>query len=393
MITSDENSFKLQRTSSLKERDVRHVRIDDVKYLYEIFEFKEEIGHGTFGIVVSAIEKQTNAQYAIKIVNKYSAGAAKLKETQREIKILKSVLHPNIILLEKVFESTKKIYMVFERCRETLFCKYNLFKPFTEKISRKIMRQLVGAVYYLHKHDIVHRDIKMENILLADNIDDPSDEYFIKLTDFGLSIIKSGYGIQSMLSDRVGTIIYMSPEILRSRTYSELCDVWAIGVILFMLLFGRYPFYAKNDEHLVQKICDTEPEYSVSQVNSDCIDLLKSTLLKDPVKRITALEILKHPWLVDNKMKSRKDETIIDYMKKWRSEMMLPGEESDWISAILDINVPEISTLHSPTNINGRVSQTSIGFLSQYSNLTSAVSSIAKPPSVFTLTKDQPKEK
>ncbi|KAG5883401.1 hypothetical protein JTB14_031290 [Gonioctena quinquepunctata] len=226
--------------------------------------------------------------------------------------------------------------MVFERCGDTLFKKYRLENPFTEKVSRKVIKQLVNAVYYLHKYDIVHRDIKMENILLAVNLEDPSDDFFIKLSDFGLSVVKSGTGIQGMLSDRCGTIIYMAPEILSCHTYSELCDVWSIGIILYMLIFGNYPFPARDQDSLVLNICSLDPDYP-KQVNIDCIDLMKSMLVKDPAKRITALEILKHPWLVDNKIKSRKDETIIDYMKKWKSEMTLPGEESDWFSAKIDL--------------------------------------------------------
>ncbi|KAJ8927150.1 hypothetical protein NQ314_020423 [Rhamnusium bicolor] len=126
-----------------------------------------------------------------------------------EIKILKSVDHPHIIHLERVYESPRKIYMVLERCLDNLFAIYKLRKPFTERISRKIIKQLVSAVHYLHKYDIVHRDIKMENILLTKNPDDLTDDFFIKLSDFGLSIVKTGPGIESMLKEYCGTVIYM----------------------------------------------------------------------------------------------------------------------------------------------------------------------------------------
>nr|CAI5841275.1 unnamed protein product [Callosobruchus analis] len=316
---------------ALKERDVRHVKIEDVSTLYDIYEFLEEIGHGSFGIVVSVVEKQTNENYAIKIVNKHATGCTQLSKIYREIKILKTVQHPNIVYLYKVFESTKKIYMVMERCRDNLKNVFEDEKPFSEKRTKKIIRQLTNAVYYLHKHAIVHRDIKMENILLARNPENPKDEYFIKLSDFGLSVIKTGSFIQGMMKDRCGTMVYMAPEILLERTYSELCDVWSIGVILYTLLCGKYPFYDKNEATLINLICTESPDYSPEELSPDAVDLLRCTLVKDPVQRSTTLEILKHPWLLEHKLKSRKDETIIDYMKKWKNEMLLPGLESDWM--------------------------------------------------------------
>lgn len=333
MFGTQKNSTINVKSKDVKQRDIKHIRIEDVSTLYGIYEFKETIGHGSYGTVLAVVEKSTGTNYAIKVVNKFSGGTKALGDMQRELNVLKTVNHPNIIILHKVYESYKKYYMIFERCGDNLF---NVFKkkyPFSEKIIKKIMKQLVGAVYYLHKNDIVHRDIKMENILLAKNPIDPNDEHFIKLVDFGLSIIKTGPGIKSMLTERCGTLIYMSPEILLQHNYSELCDVWSIGVILYVLLLGKFPFTAVKQEDVVNKILNYQPEIDRSIVCQEAEDLIKSILDKDPVTRITALEILKHPWLLDNKISSRKDETIIDYMKKWRSELILPGEESDWVGS------------------------------------------------------------
>ncbi|CAH1098690.1 unnamed protein product [Psylliodes chrysocephalus] len=329
-----EKAPKIKHESGLKEKPIKHIKLDEVKDLFAVFEFKEEIGHGNFGLVVEAIEKSSSTHFAVKIVNKYAAGSLKLEEIQREIKILKSVTHPNIINLDRVYETGKKIYMVFELCNDNLFNKFKSCNAFPDKTIKKIIKQLVDAVYYLHRHDIVHRDIKMENILITKNPEDPNDELFIKLTDFGLSIKKAATGIQGMLRDRVGTIIYMAPEILLDHTYSELCDVWSIGVILFTMMYGKFPFMSTSQKELAGKIISFEPEFSTKMIDLDCVDLMKSTLVKDPVKRITAQEMLKHPWLFDNKIKVKtKNQTVIDYMKQWKTEMMLPGEESDWVSA------------------------------------------------------------
>lgn len=333
MLGSQKNSNINVKSKEVKQRDIKHIRIENVSTLYEIYEFKETIGHGSYGTVLAVIEKSTGTNYAIKIVNKFSSGPKNLLNMQRELSVLKTVNHPNIIILYRVYESNKKYYMIFEQCGDNLF---NVFKkkfPFNEKNVKKIMKQLVGAVYYLHKNDIVHRDIKMDNILLAKNANDQNDEYFIKLVDFGLSIIKTGPGIKSMLTERCGTLIYMSPEILLQHNYSELCDVWSIGIILYVLLMGKFPFTAVTQGDIVNKILNQQPEIDKSIVCQEAEDLIKCLLDKDPVTRITALEILKHPWLLDNKITSRKDENIIDYMKKWRSELILPGEESDWIGS------------------------------------------------------------
>ncbi|KAJ8940449.1 hypothetical protein NQ318_007150, partial [Aromia moschata] len=320
--------------------------IDDTKTLSEIYEFVEEIGHGSYGIVISAIEKHTAKNYAIKIVNKFTAGINKLEEVYGEIRILKLVEHPNIIHLEKVYESPRKLYMVFERCSKNL---YTQKKQFSEKVCKKIIRQLVGAVHYLHKHDIVHRDIKMENILLATNPDNPCDEFFIKLSDFGLSIVKNGSGIHGMLKEYCGTSIYMPPEMLLQHTYSELCDVWAVGIILYILLFGKYPFFSTKEEEL-RPTAAAPPGI----ISSNVIDFIKSILQKDPVNRITAVEMLKHPWLQDSRCRGRKDESVLNYMKKWRKEMQLcSGEESDWLSAITDLD--SATTLNIFTSVTSRI--------------------------------------
>ncbi|XP_057651028.1 serine/threonine-protein kinase 33-like isoform X1 [Diorhabda carinulata] len=336
MFLDETFSSTRQLKNGLKERDVKHVKLDDLKRLFEVFEFREQIGHGTFGIVVQAIDKLTTKEYAIKIVSKYYSGTVCLQEVYREIKILKSVFHENIILLDRVYETSKKIYMVFELCRETLLNKFKSSCPLSEKTIKKIAKQLISAVRYLHKNDIVHRDIKMENILLATNPDDESDEYFIKLTDFGLSVIKVGSGIRGMLRDRVGTILYMAPEILLDRTYSELCDLWSIGVILYLLVFEKYPFSSSNEKELMRKICETEPDYVIKDINNDCIDLLKSILKKDPAERITAMEMSKHPWL-ENRVTRRKDQTVIDYMKQWKREMLTVSSSYFDVTGIIPI--------------------------------------------------------
>ncbi|CAH1124499.1 unnamed protein product [Ceutorhynchus assimilis] len=322
---------------------VKHLKISEAQKVYELYDFKEEIGHGSFGVVVLATEKASNKSWAVKIVHKNIAGASKLTEVDREIKILKTVNHPNIIYLDRVYESPKKIYMILELCPRELYAVWMDRKPFSEKMSKKVILQLADAVSYLHKTDIVHRDIKMENILLADNPADASDECFIKLTDFGLSIVKSGVGIQSLMSEYCGTVVYMPPEILAMKTYSELCDVWAIGVIMFMMLYGKYPFMDKTEEKIRAKICHDEPDYKDSGVGKEAVELLKDILKKNPVQRITASQIKENPWL-SNKQHKRKEQNIVDMMKQFATESSPTGPRVRGLSILSEGLIQDSST-------------------------------------------------
>ncbi|XP_050303246.1 serine/threonine-protein kinase 33-like isoform X2 [Anthonomus grandis grandis] len=322
----------------LKDRGIKHLKISEGSKVYAIYDFKQEIGHGSFGVVVMGIEKANRKTWAIKIVHKNIAGTSKLTEVDREIKILKVVDHINIIYLDRVYESPKKIYMVLEYCKEELFHVYCEKRPFSEKVSKKVILQLSDAIAYLHANDIVHRDVKMENILLADPPTQDKEEYFIKLTDFGLSIVKSGVGVKSLMSDYCGTITYMPPEILQMKTYSELCDVWAIGIILYMMLYGRNPFHAKTDDALMQKICYEEPDYDNEGISPEAIELLTSVLKKDPVQRMTALQLKNNDWLNNRRSKGNrgKDQNIVDMMKQFRHENAPAPSRARGLSIVAD---------------------------------------------------------
>ncbi|KAL3266878.1 hypothetical protein HHI36_011029 [Cryptolaemus montrouzieri] len=309
------------------ERIVKHIKIKDHADLEHIFNIGTEIGEGGFGKVVAVKEKATNNKWAIKTISKSLSGL-KLVFLQREIQILKMVSHPHIIYLDRVYESIKKIYLVMELCHGELFLLFKEKKSFSESITKRITTDLVSAVAYLHKNDIVHRDIKLENILLAKNPKDPADEYYIKLSDFGLSVIKTGTGIESMLHDCCGTALYMAPEML-SGSYSHQCDVWAIGVIIYLLLYGVYPFFSNSEKELARKILKDEVTYPAAKISTDALNLMKQALKKDPAFRITSIEMLESSWLSGGTGRIN----MMDMMKQWKEELMVPmGEESDWVS-------------------------------------------------------------
>ncbi|XP_043938745.1 serine/threonine-protein kinase 33 [Protopterus annectens] len=227
-----------QRTRACSaESKVPHIRMQDEAAIQQIYMFGKKLGQGNFGIVFEATKIETGKKWAIKKVNREKAGRSAVKLLEREVGILKQVNHEHIIHLEEVYETPKRMYLVTELCeggelKEILQKK----KYFTENETRHIIRSLAAAIAYLHKKDIVHRDLKLENILVK------QIEYIerelkldIKVTDFGLAAQKGGVGSENMLQSTCGTPIYMAPEVINAHDYSQQCDIWSIGVIMYML--------------------------------------------------------------------------------------------------------------------------------------------------------------
>lgn len=166
------------------------------------------------------------------------------------------------------------------------------------------MRQIVDAISYLHKNDIVHRDLKLENILLKEF--DPSQGiYYIKVTDFGLSSQRATAGTESMFEDYCGTPLYMAPEIIENLPYSQLCDVWALGIIMFILLTSHSPFSNDSESKLRDQIkraeIDTFSKYYV-KLSPEAKHCLERMIKVNPAHRITSSELVEHPWLQDKKL-------------------------------------------------------------------------------------------
>ena len=165
---------------------------------------------------------------------------------------------------------------------------------YTEKECAKIFRQILEAVNYLHAHGVCHRDLKPENILFSNVADDSC----LKLIDFGLSKVLDG---ENELKGTVGTTFYMAPEVIQGN-YNEKCDLWACGVILYIMLCGKPPFYSQDEEELKKKICSMKysfdyPEFN--KVSKDAINLIKKLLI-EPEKRLSASEVLSEPWIKEN---------------------------------------------------------------------------------------------
>ena len=268
--------------------------IDKVEKSYE---FIKELGKGSYGQVFRCQNKINGNVYACKKMSK-----KKIKNKDQfktEINLLRATDHPNIIKLYEIYEDNKYIYLIMEECSggeffDSLAKRAKEKKMYTEKECAKIFKQILEAVNYLHAHGVCHRDLKPENILFSNIADDSC----LKLIDFGLSKVIDG---DKNLKGAVGTTFYMAPEVITGN-YNEKCDIWACGVILYIMLCGKPPFYSQNEEELKKNICSMKytfdyPEFK--KVSQDAIDLIKKILVP-PEKRLSAAEILQTPWIKEN---------------------------------------------------------------------------------------------
>ncbi|XP_054588024.2 serine/threonine-protein kinase 33 isoform X2 [Nothobranchius furzeri] len=351
------------------ERDVPVIRLKNDSDLTEKYEFGSKLGQGSFGEVYEATHLETRTKWAIKMVHRPAPGSKMVETVDNEISILKQVNHAHIIHLEAIYNSAAMIYLVTELCKGgDLKQLLQQKKSFTEDETRKIIFSLADAVVYLHQRNIVHRDLKLENILLKNSSNEGDDRFDIKVADFGLSVKTGGVEIGNIMTEACGTLIYMAPEMMSGRGYSQWCDVWSIGVIMFMLLCGEPPFVSQTQRGLLKEIMNkvrfTQPAWaSVSGAALDCDCCLEfvstakwvlTYLLKvDPAYRMTARQLLETPWIAGehtvpsgpNNVLEMIDQLLENNTNENRS---YPGTEpvKDW-SLISAEETPESSLDHS----------------------------------------------
>ncbi|XP_036906032.1 serine/threonine-protein kinase 33 isoform X1 [Sturnira hondurensis] len=310
---------------------VPHIRMDNGAAIQEIYTFGRILGKGSFGMVIEATDKETETKWAIKKVNKEKAGSSAVKLLEREVNILKIVKHEHIIHLEQVFETPKKMYLVMELCEDGELKEIlNKKGHFSENETRWIIQSLASAIAYLHNNDIVHRDLKLENIMVKSSFIDDHNEMNlnIKVTDFGLAVKKQG-GSEAMMQTTCGTPMYMAPEVINAHDYSQQCDIWSIGVIMYILLCGEPPFLASSEEKLFELIRKGELHFDgpVWDSISDCAkSVLKQLMKVDPAHRITAKELLDNQWLTGNTHSSARPTNVLEMMKEWKNN---PGSDEE----------------------------------------------------------------
>eukprot|EP01095_Lingulamoeba_sp_RSL-Kostka_P005071 TRINITY_DN16432_c0_g1_i1.p1 TRINITY_DN16432_c0_g1~~TRINITY_DN16432_c0_g1_i1.p1 ORF type:complete len:426 (+),score=182.95 TRINITY_DN16432_c0_g1_i1:86-1363(+) len=294
----------------------------------DLYDIGAELGKGAFSVVKSCTYKETGEEYAVKVINKKNV-QQDLHRLAIEMKVLRTVEHPNIIKLQEVFETEEMLYIVTEIVSGgELFDRIVSKGSYSEKDAQSLTRKFIEALEYLHDKNIVHRDLKPENLLLKSNANDTE----VKLADFGLSKIM---GAEVMLQTACGTPGYVAPEILQARPegYGKEVDMWSVGVITYILLCGFPPFYNDNIPLLFESIMkadfDYPPEYW-DHISDSAIDFIDSLLVAEPENRLTATQALDHPWLKadvsDNPINI--GEKLGSYTELYREQSKVSGPSS-----------------------------------------------------------------
>ena len=264
--------------------------------LNEIYEIRQVLGKGKFGLVKLGIHRGNGRKVAIKIINKKLVTAIDVQQVKTEIDILKIAKHPNIIQLYDVFENENYIYIIMEYCAGGDLFSYIEKRGFRlpETRAAEIIHKLSTAVFFLHEYGVVHRDLKPENILMTDN----SSNADIRLVDFGLGKI---IGPGEMCTDPFGTFSYVAPEVLKEKPYSFKVDLFAIGIISYLLVAGFLPFDHETSEKEIARQTVYEPTPFPNSVwkniSNEARMFVDNLLQKNPDKRMGIQEVLQHKWL------------------------------------------------------------------------------------------------
>jgi calcium-dependent protein kinase len=293
------------------------------KQLHENYKITKKLGEGSFGTVQLATSMATQDNRAIKNILK-----KKLPDVKRfaaEIEIHRSLDHPNVVKLYEIYEDARCMYLVMEYCTGgELFDRIVNAGSFDESQAALLLAQMLRAVAYLHGMDICHRDLKPENFLLENEKPVDHPENMVKIIDFGVS---RRYTPGQAMKTRVCTPYYVAPEVVNGK-YNELCDMWSMGVILYILLSGTPPFYGQGDEEIIKNVtrgvyyCE---EYPWPDVSDSAKDLIAKLLVKSLDKRLSANAALEHPWLT-NKDKTNKaviSEAALRNLKTFRAKNKL----------------------------------------------------------------------
>lgn len=275
-------------------RNISTCRLKKFTNISSTYEISSQIlGTGISGVVRVARHIATKRQYAIKTLSWEGVNPKRTAMLHNEVSIYLKLDHPNIARLIEVYESERSIHLVMELCTGgELYDRLAAKKKYNESDAAKVSQQMLSAINYCHQHHICHRDLKLENWVYADN----SANAPLKLIDFGFSrIFNPGVPMTAMH----GTVYYVSPEVM-DGCYKETCDIWSIGVIVYMLLSGSPPFNGAHDHEILIKIkrgfySMSGPQWEGISEQAKCF--IRFLLQKDPDKRPSAEEALKHPWL------------------------------------------------------------------------------------------------
>ncbi|XP_075881971.1 calcium/calmodulin-dependent protein kinase (CaM kinase) II beta 1 isoform X25 [Nelusetta ayraudi] len=289
------------------------------------YQLYEELGKGAFSVVRRCVKLCTGQEYAAKIINTKKLSARDHQKLEREARICRLLKHPNIVRLHDSISEEGFHYLLFDLVTGgELFEDIVAREYYSEADASHCIHQILESVHHIHQHEIVHRDLKPENLLLASKCKNAA----VKLADFGLAI--EVQGDQQAWFGFAGTPGYLSPEVLRKEAYGKPVDIWACGVILYILLVGYPPFWDEDQHKLYQQIKAgaydfPSPEWDT--VTPEAKNLINQMLTINPAKRITAQEALKHPWVCQRSTVAsmmHRQETV-ECLKKFNARRKLKG--------------------------------------------------------------------
>ncbi|KAM3591829.1 uncharacterized protein V6R79_008011 [Siganus canaliculatus] len=289
------------------------------------YQLYEELGKGAFSVVRRCVKKSSGQEYAAKIINTKKLSARDHQKLEREARICRLLKHPNIVRLHDSISEEGFHYLVFDLVTGgELFEDIVAREYYSEADASHCISQILESVNHIHQHDIVHRDLKPENLLLASKMKGAA----VKLADFGLAI--EVQGDQQAWFGFAGTPGYLSPEVLRKDPYGKPVDIWACGVILYILLVGYPPFWDEDQHKLYQQIKAgaydfPSPEWDT--VTPEAKNLINQMLTINPAKRITAEQALTHPWVCHRSTVAsmmHRQETV-ECLRKFNARRKLKG--------------------------------------------------------------------
>ncbi|XP_028983010.1 calcium/calmodulin-dependent protein kinase type II delta chain isoform X9 [Betta splendens] len=289
------------------------------------YQLYEELGKGAFSVVRRCVKKSTGQEYAAKIINTKKLSTRDHQKLEREARICRLLKHPNIVRLHDSISEEGFHYLVFDLVTGgELFEDIVAREYYSEADASHCISQILESISHIHQHDIVHRDLKPENLLLASKMKGAA----VKLADFGLAIEVQGE--QQAWFGFAGTPGYLSPEVLRKDPYGKPVDMWACGVILYILLVGYPPFWDEDQHKLYQQIKAgaydfPSPEWDT--VTPEAKNLINQMLTINPAKRITADQALKHPWVCQRSTVAsmmHRQETV-ECLRKFNARRKLKG--------------------------------------------------------------------
>uniref|UniRef100_A0A3P8P9C1 calcium/calmodulin-dependent protein kinase n=1 Tax=Astatotilapia calliptera TaxID=8154 RepID=A0A3P8P9C1_ASTCA len=289
------------------------------------YQLYEELGKGAFSVVRRCMKISTGQEYAAKIINTKKLSARDHQKLEREARICRLLKHSNIVRLHDSISEEGFHYLVFDLVTGgELFEDIVAREYYSEADASHCIQQILEAVLHCHQMGVVHRDLKPENLLLASKLKGAA----VKLADFGLAI--EVQGDQQAWFGFAGTPGYLSPEVLRKDPYGKPVDMWACGVILYILLVGYPPFWDEDQHRLYQQIKAgaydfPSPEWDT--VTPEAKDLINKMLTINPAKRVTATDALKHPWICQRSTVAsmmHRQETV-ECLKKFNARRKLKG--------------------------------------------------------------------